>query len=226
MTLVTQLIIAFFAGLIGVVMIIASFSLLFGKTAPLVPVYTDNGSHIEDHVGAIDNSYELEQYLTEFRSLTGISPLVLTVYDSVWENEYTKLEDYAYDYYIQKFSDEQHWLFVYSASDNSDEWSWHAMQGNDTGKIITMSKFDKFRVDLQENLEDGGVSVGGAFAVSFKNSLKYMMDDEHDVLSFLIALLIGAVFAVFAVKESRTQIKLFKVKHKKYAGAVLAPKNK
>lgn len=57
---------------------------------------------------------ELSAKVKEFQDVTGVTPAVLTVANDEWKPYYESLENYAYDYYVNAFSDEKHWLIVYS----------------------------------------------------------------------------------------------------------------
>lgn len=145
----------------------------------LIPEYAQSEEYIIDMAEVIDNEESLVQNLKEFQSLTGIAPYVVTVKDSVWKNKSATLEDYAFNVYVSKFLDEQHFLIVYSEPDDAKtadfvDWSWEAIQGNDTDAILTEAHFERFQRDLQHNLNAG--SVGKAFEIAFSNSLDYMME--------------------------------------------------
>ena len=173
---------------------------------PLNPVYESTDVHIMDGAGVIDNEDSLESVLQEFEDKTGISPYVMTVYDEDWKH-FDELWDYAYYIYINTFSDEQHFLIVYSEPENAAEldfvdWSWEGIQGDDTDPILTESKVDRFGNYLQNNLYWNDISVGEAFRNTFENSLSYMMerDDNGDASSMLIFGVIWNIFLIiFAV---------------------------
>ncbi len=160
--------------------------LVFRPAKPLKPVYTEPQTRIMDFADVIDNSSELEAVLKDFEDLTGISPCVATVYDSMWKNNYTSLENYAFDMYVNTFEDEQHFLVVYSEPENAAEldfvdWSWEGMQGNDTDFIITQANFSRFQTDLQTYLTKDSYSVGQAFTQAFKNSEDYIMSSNSNL---------------------------------------------
>ncbi len=92
---------------------------------PLTQDYISNGIYIEDNAYVLDDNVlsddmtELNESLRKFKELTGIEPHIITVYDSDWENHYNSLENYAYDLYVNRFSDEKHFLIVYSEPENA-----------------------------------------------------------------------------------------------------------
>lgn len=98
---------------------------------------------------------ELEKELQEFKKNTGVVPAVVTSNNEEWENNYNSLENYAYDLYVNNFSDESHWLIVYSQPEliNGDfiDWYWEGMQGDNTDKVLDVF-IDDFNKDMQKFL--------------------------------------------------------------------------
>ncbi len=137
-------------------------------------VEADDGDvYIVDNIGVIDNEDSLNEVMQEFEDLTGIYPCVMTVYDSDWNQDYDELWQYAYDVYINTFSDELHFLIVYSEPENAVdldfvEWAWEAIQGDDTDPILTKYNFRIFQDALQTDLLRDNVSVGEAFENAFE----------------------------------------------------------
>lgn len=160
---------------------------------PLDPEYESTDVHIMDGAGVIDDEDSLEEILQEFEDTTGISPYVMTVYDEDWKY-YNELWNYAYEIYINSFSDEQHFLIVYSEPENAAEldfvdWSWEGIQGDDTDPILTESKVERFGDDLHDNLLRNNVSVGKAFEYAFEESLTYMFEREDLRLNEIVFML-------------------------------------
>lgn len=143
-------------------------------------VEADDGDvYIVDNIGVIDNEDSLKEVMREFEDLTGIYPCVMTVYDSDWNQDYEELWQYAYDVYINTYSDELHFLIVYSEPENAAEldfvdWSWEAIQGDDTDPILTEYNFGIFQDALQTDLLRDNVSVGEAFENAFEKILQYL----------------------------------------------------
>lgn len=176
-----------FEGIITLIIIISIFANtfpVFGSvlipSAPkkLKTSAPSSFSLVDDNAGVIDNKKELTDTLTEFYDLTGIIPAVVTVNNEDWSGD--KLEDYAFDMYLERFSDENHFLLVYSEprrpNRNDVDWHWDAIQGDNTDNIITESHFKIFQSDLMTSLEDK--SPGKAIELAFENSLDYMMNKE------------------------------------------------
>ena len=128
--------------------------------------------YIEDNIGIIDDMDSLEKTLMDFENITGITPHIITVHDSYWDQDYDDLVGYSYDLYMNHFTDEQHFLIVYSEPDDAEnlesaDWKWEAMQGDDTDSVLTEFNFVIFQEDLQRKLMNEENSVGEAFQYSF-----------------------------------------------------------
>ena len=191
--------------ILGGIFSVVSFLITLMPTKPLRPEYEPTDVHIMDGAGVIDDEDSLEDILQEFEDETGISPYVMTVYDEDWMY-YDELWNYAYEIYINSFTDEQHFLIVYSEPENAAEldfvdWSWEGIQGDETDPILTESKVERFGDDLHDNLLRNNVSVGEAFEKAFKKSLTYMMKRENngDIIATLLFAVIWNVFIISAV---------------------------
>ena len=181
--------------------IIALFSsgINFGPPKPLKTLSTYEQTHIADNIDVI-NERELEPILAEFQTKTGICPYVMTVNNEDWQGRYSSLENYAYDLYVNTFGDEQHWLVIYSEPETPDEdfndWYWEGMQGNDTDRILTESKANKFLDSLHKYLTKNDVSVTEAFCIAFSEANGYMMERNTsltDLLPFAFFILIWVI---------------------------------
>ncbi len=69
---------------------------------------------IIDNANVLGETASLKSALSDFYKTTGICASVITAEDSKWINNYTALEHYAYDVYVNTFDDEKHWLILYS----------------------------------------------------------------------------------------------------------------
>ncbi|MCQ2558530.1 MAG: DUF2185 domain-containing protein [Oscillospiraceae bacterium] len=132
----------------------------------------DRQIRIEDRADVLDNTGELMQSLQHFQDLTGITPAVVTVFDQDWQDQYSFLENYAYDLYVDSFSDEYHWLIVYSRPDKGpgSGWRFEGMQGDETDDLITDSVKSGFNLCLQMELDDPEISVAQAFTHAFNTA--------------------------------------------------------
>lgn len=67
---------------------------------------------IKDEANLLEDDSGLENALSEFYEKTNITPAIITVNNESWQNNYSSLEDYAYDRYLIEFTDEMHCVFV------------------------------------------------------------------------------------------------------------------
>ncbi len=151
---------------------------------------------VYDDAGLIDNDEELTETITEYYSATGICPVIYTVYDEEWNGmdpasteSYADLETYAYCKYVDNFSDEQHFVIVYSIPESDAEalsegritvpnYSWEAVQGDDTDPIITEGFFHFMANRIQKDLESG---LGPG--VAFNNAFEHAIRDSEETLN-------------------------------------------
>jgi len=187
--------------LMWLALLIASFHLPFRLNTDY-----DTEIVIDDQIDVMSDSEEenLNKTLKKFFKETGITPAVVTVYNEVWEEDYDKLEDYAYDLYLQSFKDEKHWLIVYSQpvypDDDFNDWYWEGMQGNDTDSILTTKETDIFNKRLQKDLVKGSVTPGKAINNAFKELTPHVMDFYVNWLMLIIgSLFVGGMTAGFVL---------------------------
>ena len=170
-----------FIAVMGLIFISAcGFSVFSERPKFLVPKYSDDPA-IYDDVGVFENSGELLELMKKYNKTTGICPVIYTVFDEEWNNDYANLEKYAFDKYVSNFKDEQHFVFVYSipAGDakfnpgglvTSSEFKWEAIQGDETDNLLTESVFRKIGNAIQNDLE-AGKGPQAAFASGFKTAI-------------------------------------------------------
>ena len=154
---------------------------------------------IEDNIGVLEDTKQLKSAMKDFYDTTGIIPAVITVRNEDWNEDYTSLENYAYDLYINRFhKDETHWLIVYSESikDNGfNDWYWEGMQGDDTDNILTGKRADAFTESLQKRLLlRDKYSVDAAIALTLDEFRPQMMRPSLDGLKFGFGLFLFLVF--------------------------------
>jgi len=155
-----------------------------------VPVRVDYDTAIviQDNLGLITPEEEdtLTETFEEFLEASGITPAVLTVSNEEWEEDYYSLEDYAYDWYVNSFDDEKHWLIVYSQQAEVEEgdfvdWYWEGMQGDDTDDVLTSSVTSTVYSRLcSGNLTDSSNDLGTALELSFDAIMPDLMEPHPD----------------------------------------------
>ncbi len=161
----------------------------FGKAHVPNTHYSDKDIEICDKLGLFDEDEEEDLYdaLEEFQDMTGVTPYVLTIDNSEWKKRYSKLENYAYDKYLELFDDEMHWLLVYSTDGDEDweDWYWEGMQGDDTDPVLTTYNTDVFTKSFHKYISDDDYSVAEALIKSL-DKMEDGMFDRHVNLGLLI----------------------------------------
>lgn len=156
-------------------------TLYFGINVPKkLDTNYDTKIIIEDQQGVLNNTDDLYNVLQEFYNETGITPAIYTIDEKALlkDGEVFSLEKYAYSLYLEKFSDESHWLLVYMIGDENENgvfvWEWHGMQGNDTGSILTENVTSSFNNKMNNQLsgvkrEEIGTVIKNVFAETNSN---------------------------------------------------------
>lgn len=186
----------------------------------------DSIIRIEDNIDVMTDAQEIElsDTLEAFKQKTGIACSVITVHNSEWKDYYTGLENYAYDLYVNHWSDEKHWLFVYSQPEDVDtiqfnDWYWEGMMGYDTEDILTDTVTESFNDDVHKYLLQTDVSVAGAFDTAMKDltesiKVNHIAVDPGMLMPACIWLLMCVVFLFGSIgpllksgKQEKQQIK-------------------
>lgn len=164
---------------------------------------------IEDHIGTLSDEEKTEMIslMKEFREKTGVVPAFVAVHDSEWNEDYSNLEDYAYDKYLEIFPDEKHMLIVYSEPDyykDFNNWKWELMQGNDTDPVLSVRFDKKFTSLFHAKLSKNGKTVGTALNETFEELTPSVLNkgfifDEQSIQTFLFALLFEAMILVIFI---------------------------
>lgn len=149
------------------------------------PASYDSNIVIEDNINIISDSdeAELQKAFEAFRDKTGISCALITADNETWFPYYSNLENYAYDLYVNHWTDEKHWLFVYTqpvltdSSSSFVDWYWEGMQGDDTDSILTLSVTCDFNEDVQRHLTTNTYSVGDAFVTAITDLTRDIKTD-------------------------------------------------
>ena len=138
----------------------------------------DTTLHIDDTRNLLTPAQEesLKGKFTEFFTVSGITPALVTVDDADWTT-FATLEDYAYRKYVSLFSDERHWLIVFSTfGSNTSRWAYEGMQGNETDPILYTQKTDRFNAVMRETLGNDRNNLYNAVDASFSAILPGLME--------------------------------------------------
>lgn len=143
---------------------------------------------LEDNADIFTEAEEkdIRTELQKFYDKTGIIPYAETEFNSEWETNYISLENYAYEQYVSRFSDEKHFLVLYTQpaqiTRDFTDWHWWAVKGDDTAKMITPSHFARFQKTFQDALYKTGKSTDGdsstiaaAYKKAFAEAADYML---------------------------------------------------
>ena len=182
----------------------------------------DTSIVLSDTKDLLTNAQEeaVKEKFEDFFTLSGITPALLVVDDADWSN-FATLEDYAYRRYISLFSDEKHWLIVFSTfGSNSARWSFEGMQGNDTDNILTKKVTDTFNKTLYESLGDSVYNLGPSINSAFDSILPGLMDKTFYIETPLI--IFGAFWSgICAVGLGKSIYEIFR--SRAVSKAVVAP---
>ena len=176
----------------------------------IVPAVTDI-PEVYDGINVIEDDEKLTDTLTEYQELTGICPVVYTVYKESYEGY---LSDYTMNLYRNTYQDEHHFVIVYSVSASDTalveegkldhaNFNWTAVQGDDTDPYITKEMFNTFGEIVQEGLEkddDPGVVLNNAFRFAIEDVGNNAMKRFTQVLvAFLPLVAVAGLFILILV---------------------------
>lgn len=157
----------------------------------------------------------LNDVFTRFREETGITPAFLAVSPSEWKGCYTSFSNFAYEAYVNLFTDENHWLLCYSGNPSADfdDWVWEGMQGDNTDGILTEKITDRFTKAVQKNLyARERCSVGQAVSQGMEDILPDLMKpgfqfDSDELMGTLVVILavlgVGLYNLISAIRAAR-----------------------
>lgn len=135
---------------------------------------------IYDDINVFDNCDELTEKLEDYYELSGICTVIYTVYSDEWDS-FESLEDYSYFKYTSNFSDENHFVIVYSipredaallSMGEVPDYAWEATQGDNTDPFIRTRYFKRFADRVQSDMERAD-NPGEAFEDAFDVLIKY-----------------------------------------------------
>jgi len=207
------------AAFFSLVLLFVAF--LFVKSALAGPTKTDLSSYdsdirIVDQMELLDNSTALNDALSDFRMLTGVSPAIEVVTHADWETDYATLESFAYSEYLRMFDDEKHWLFVFSVPENTDsdftDWAWEGMIGDDVGGTISGTAEENMTRLMQKyllryDMDGAAAAITGAF----REFSETVMDPPTGVSAYLpavIPLLLAVVLVLSAWIDYQRKVRL------------------
>ncbi len=165
---------------------------------------------VQDGVNVLGEGSELKEAVQSFRKKTGVVPAVYTVHNEEWNENYTSLENFALDIYMQNFQDEVHWVIVYSEPESPKkeftDWYWEGIIGDDTANAVPQIYIDDFNENFQKNLLANGDNVDLALADALNEltaSVKpFRVNLNSDTVQpILMILLIVSVLAYFTKKS-------------------------
>lgn len=173
-----------------------------------VPIVYDDADIIEDED-------TLRETLRQYYDLTGICPVVYTVYDEDWNDHVSSPEYYIYETYPDELNGERYMVLICSVPENKAEmavqgqltgsdYRWLALRGKNTKAIISSSAFKKFSNTLNENLGNGtepGKAIGNTFSFATDEARSRMYPDNtarlvNLCLAFSPMVITVVVFAV------------------------------
>ncbi|MCR4589160.1 MAG: hypothetical protein K5682_12205 [Lachnospiraceae bacterium] len=207
-------VISLFFLIYGIFMIIWAFD----KLEPIAIDYTPT-IIVDDRIGMLSDGEKdaIIQEFTRFSQETGVTPSLITDYNSAWEGTYASLENYAYDLYVNQFDDEKHWLIVYTQPENPDpdfvDWYWEGMQGDYTDSILSEEVTSGFNSLFHKYLSQNDCTFGDAVTKSFTQTLTdlHMGERHFDMECFLAGIFfIGVILFIdivcfFSLRSDRKQ---------------------
>ncbi len=146
----------------------------------------------EDNLGVLDK--DLGNILVDFYKKTGIPVTVITRRNGVWKPYYDDLKTYAYEQYVKRYYDEDHWLIVYT-TDNEDgfeDWYFEGIQGDNTDSILTFEKANKWNSALTRYLMTDQFTVSEAIGKSISDMTPTIMQAtiQWDAIPFGVGIFV------------------------------------
>ena len=168
----------------------------------LASSYTDSPK-VDDDALLIYDDESLMHTLKEYQELTGICPVIYTVYEETWKATNSKLSDYAYYLYVSNYKDEEHFVVVCSvpkadAGSEKPSVTIVAVQGDLTDPFITGTSFRKFKNIVRKDIkrgEDPGVALDNAFRYGIEDTAKRMNPTTSQRASYLLTSLLPVIIS-------------------------------
>ncbi len=183
----------------------ATFSV--SKTPERIKPTYDHKIIIEDSLNILKNREGLEKQLQDFYDKTGITACVITEPNENWQKHYRSLESRAYDLYVNHFTDEYHWLIVYTqpaeADDRFNDWYWEAIQGDYTDSILTEEAVNTFVKSMQRYLTSSLYTPDRAMIKAFSELTPTLMKPKsNSAATIFIGLSFTALFVYLACRNA------------------------
>ncbi|MDO5155464.1 MAG: TPM domain-containing protein [Eubacteriales bacterium] len=145
----------------------------------------------------------LSDTLEEYYQQTGVNAVVCAVSNSQWKIHYASLEKYAMEKYYELFSDEKHYLVVFSnemLEDGWQDWYFETIVGDDTTRAIGPTKESYMVEQIQNQLWNNDNNAGTAIHLAFQDLIAYSSTTHIDWSGFgvfaLSFLFLGALIYV------------------------------
>ena len=176
---------------------------------------------VSDEAGIIGNDQSLTATLDEYLDLTGICPVVYTVYEEEWKSEYDNLQTYTLHKYADNFTDMQHFVVVCSIPENEAkqiaqgesieaDYQVEAVNGVSTNAFITEELRSKICSLIRNDLKNGTeptAAIDGAFRYAINDADSklhpYKGGFGKILLTFLPVLIVTIIFVIVLVVVSR-----------------------
>lgn len=138
------------------------FSLFLIRISFYIPTKIQEAANtnciIKDTLDCLNDKEEeiLISKMNKFRNKTGITPALITVYDGDWFHNYHSLDLFCSEKYKELFSDERHFLIVYSFNNNNTYSSKKVSIyiGEECKSLIDSEKATKFLEDMNGEIKD------------------------------------------------------------------------
>ena len=143
----------------------------------------------------------LKKSMKEFYETTGVVPAVITVENSAWQDDYVKMEQYAYDQYVNRFHSAEVYLLIVYSSENKDngfdDWHYELMLGDDTVHIFTSKRTRDFNEALNKRLLDRGeYSVDEAISETLNEFRPKVMKTTVNTSSIILWVFVFFIFSI------------------------------
>ena len=206
-SLVSIITILLFGGLFSGMMF---FSIRQSTPKKLTENYDRPDTYVIDNIDILDEEDELDEVLEEFNDQTGICPVIYTMYTEDYAGSYADLESFAYDEYVDNWSDERHYLVVFAIPEDQvvaykngnlevPDYEFEIMMGDDTDPIIS-DNIESSVVDTLYNGFERGQDPDQVFLNAFElliDKTEARLDNKGVTVTRLIP--IAVVLLVFAL---------------------------